>query len=823
VFTINKTVQNQIEMQNQEEVVENITHTIATTSALGLLLLIFVLFITIRNIFKPIKKLTDSANMIASGDLTLDIDSIFDIKHGEQKKQTKNEIYILSVALKKMLYQLNLTEELSNLNEKLSEALKTKSEFLAKMSHEIRTPKNAITGMAELALREDMPNSTREHVLTIKQASANLLSIINDILDFSKIESGKMEIIPVNYLFASLINDVISIIRMRVVDLRLRFVVNIDSNIPNALFGDETRVRQILLNVLSNATKYTKKGFISFSVSGEITDDYTILLTIDVEDSGRGIKKEDIERLFDDFAQFDLAKNKDVEGTGLGLAITKSLVNAMGGDISVYSEYEKGSMFTITLPQKIVSPEPLAAVENPEKKKVLVYERRQKYADSMICNIDNLGVTCARVESDEEMREKLKTDDYSFVFIAYALLDNVKKILSELGSKAEIVIITGFGNAIADKGLNMLTMPVNSISVANILNGVSDNFSYSANSNIIARICAPKARVLVVDDINTNLKVTEGLLSPYEMQVDLCLNGLEAIKAVKNNQYDLVFMDHMMPEMNGVDATKHIRELGDDYHINLPIIALTANAVSGTKEMFLSSGFDDFLSKPIDTVKLNNILEKWLPREKQEKLNREIRINEDSDLDEAVEIDGVNIKKGISITGGVLKNYLQTLSVFHKDGIQKIEQLKKCLESNDYSLYATYTHALKGASASIGADELSEMAKQLEFAGKQEDVQFIKMHNDEFLINLQNLLNNIKAALGEKREKPVNLEILKSKLAILKEALLGMNINVINEVTNDLQKFTQAIGVGADVEKILQDTLMGDYDEAVVKIEGLLK
>jgi signal transduction histidine kinase/CheY-like chemotaxis protein/HPt (histidine-containing phosphotransfer) domain-containing protein len=707
--------------------------------------------------------------------------------------------------------------------ESLRVASKAKSEFLAKMSHEIRTPMNAIIGMSELALRNDASSFVRKEIITIKQAGTNLLSIINDILDFSKIESGKLEIIPANYLFSSLVNDVVSIIRMRVIDSRLRFVVNIDSRIPNALFGDEARIRQALLNVLSNAVKYTKKGFISFSITGKITEEGMVLLTINVADSGIGIKQEDIEKLFGDFVQVDLTANKGVEGTGLGLAITKNLIKAMGGDIRVYSEYGEGSIFTITLPQKINSPEPLATVENPEEKNVLVYERRQIYADSVACNIENLGVSCTRVKNDEELREKLNAKDYSFVFVTYVLLENVKKILSELGSKAQIAVLTGFGSTITDKNLSSLAMPVYSISVAHILNGVSDAFSYNANTYATVMFNAPNAKVLVVDDVSTNLQVAEGLLLPYKMQVDLCLSGAEAIHAVKKNRYDLVFMDHMMPEMDGIEATKRIRELGAEY-LNLPIVALTANAVSGMKEMFLANGFDDFLSKPIDTVKLNAVLEKWIPKERQEKARKEIKINEESDS--SIEIYGVDVKKGISMMGGSVKNYLQTLAVFHRDGIRKIEEINKCLETDNYPLYTIHVHALKSASANIGADEISETAKALEMAGKQEDMNFIKLRNAAFLTALQILLDNISAILvannESKRKKFVDINVLKGKLVKLKEALEAFDLDAIDKLANDLREFTQAAEIGGSVDKILQSTLVGNYEEAVSVIEGVL-
>ncbi|MDR0516236.1 MAG: response regulator [Fibromonadaceae bacterium] len=726
---------------------------------------------------------------------------------------------------------LEFAEQAIGLAEKAEMASKAKSDFLAKMSHEIRTPINAITGMAELALREDIPPSTQEHIFTIKQASANLLSIINDILDFSKIESGKLEIVPSDYQFSSLVNDVVSIIRMRVVDSRLNFVVNIDCNIPNSLYGDEIRIRQVLLNILSNAVKYTEKGFISFSVNGEITSDDTILLTIDVTDSGKGIKPENIGKLFGEFVQVDLVSNKGIEGTGLGLSIARSLLNAMDGDINVHSEYRKGSTFTIKLPQKIKSLEPLAVVEKPEEKSVLVYEENEIYADSMVCTIDNLGVNCERAKNDNELRKKIASKDYSFIFVSPFLLGNAKRAIQEFGSKAQVVLLTEFGNVISGKNLLVLAMPVHSISVANMLNGVPDSFSYNVNENFEAKFIAPKAKILVVDDISTNLKVADGLMLPYKMQIDLCLSGAEAIEAVRENEYDLVFMDHMMPEMDGIEAVKLIRELGseDSRYGKLPIVALTANAVSGTREMFLVNKFNDFLSKPIEMIKLNAVLGKWIPKEKQEKLSHETRNAElDKSNPEAakIKIEGLNVKKGIAMTGGTLERYLQTLAVFHKDGIEKIDEVKKCFETDNYHLYTTHIHALKSAAASIGANDLSEEAKELEAAGKQEDMAFIKSNNPQFLINLESLLSDIGNVLanGKKKQKTsVDPELLRSELNKLKEALEAFDSAIIDNAANALQKFNGDEEHGKSVEDILQNTLIGEYDKAVSMIDILVR
>jgi PAS domain S-box-containing protein len=498
-------------------------------------------------------------------------------------------------------------------------ASRAKSGFLAKMSHEIRTPMNAIIGMAELALRANDLNTAREHLITIKQAGSNLISIINDILDFSKIETGKLEIIPVDYLFSSLINDVINIIRMRVVDTQIHLLVNIDSKIPDALTGDEIRIRQVLLNILSNAVKYTEKGFVTLTVYGEPAGENTVNLIMEIMDSGKGIKREDLENLFVEYKQLDQEHNRGVEGTGLGLTITRSIVTAMGGKIEVYSEYGKGSTFTVTIPQIIRLHKVLAEVENPEKKKVIIYEKREIFADSIVLTTDNLGVSSKVVSTDSEFNEWMMKQKFDFVFISFELYANNKEEILKYGTKSQIVILTEFGETIPDNNLNVISMPAHSISIANILNGKIDKFSYDDNNELIVSFTAPQANIMVVDDIITNLNVAKGLLSPYGTQITLCKSGMMALNAVKNNRYDVIFMDHRMPDMDGIETAQRIRALGDEdpYYKNVPIIALTADAVSGIKEMFLKNGLNDFISKPIDTIKLNSVLEKWIPREKQ--------------------------------------------------------------------------------------------------------------------------------------------------------------------------------------------------------------
>jgi CheY-like chemotaxis protein len=316
------------------------------------------------------------------------------------------------------------------------------------------------------------------------------------------------------------------------------------------------------------------------------------------------------------------------------------------------------------------------------------------------------------------------------------------------------------------------------------------------------------------------------------MQIDSCLSGFAAIDMIKGSNYDLVFMDHMMPEMDGMETVRRIRGLGNDeesYFVNLPIVALTADAVFGTREKFLSNGFDDFLSKPIDVIKLNSILEKWLPKSKQEKVSDYAKIVEANGFDSElakIKIEGVDVKKGVALMGGNFKRYMQTIAVFYKDGIQKIEEIKRSLETNNFQLYITYAHALKSATANIGANDLSETARKLEMAGKQNDFAFIKLNNAQFMANLKVILNNIGSILEKSKDEPkssVNFVILKNELNNLKKAVDVLDPIAIDKAVGNLQEFENVDDVGTGVESILHNILIGEYDEAALTIDNLLR
>jgi len=750
-------------------------------------------------------------------------------------------INIFIARLEKAMVEHN--QQLLEANRKAEFASQAKSNFLAKMSHEIRTPMNAITGMAELLLREDLSNEAHDYAQDIKQAGNNLVSIINDILDFSKIEAGKLEIIPVNYMLSSLINDTVNIIRTRLMEKPLRFFTNIDGTIPNNLIGDEVRLRQILLNLLSNAVKYSDKGYIGLTITTDKRDDKQIWLKITVSDTGKGISQEDQAKLFDDFVKVDLKKNQSIEGTGLGLAITKNLCIAMGGGIKLESEYDKGSVFTAVIPQGIETETPFAAVENAEKKKVLIYEGRAVYLKAICWSLDNMKVPYTSVSNLNDFAAALYKEDWFYVFSGYGLYEKIKPFM-ESGSfpnnkKPPLALMVEWGAEAYIPGIRFLSIPVQSISIANVLNGVTDSKGYVKSSGII-RFTYPRAAILVVDDIATNLKVVEGLLAPYHTAVDTCLSGLQAIELVKRNDYDIVFMDHMMPEMDGIETTSRIRSLDGERFRDLPIIALTANAVVGMREMFIKNGFNDFISKPIDVSKLDEMLDRWIPKEKRASNNEQLTTskkttektnapgkNANSTLPS---IPGVDAAKGVAMTGGTLSAYMQVLALFSKDIQSRLPFLQKEPKEETINEIVTQVHALKSASASIGAAGISSMAEGLEAVGKAGDIAFIRETMPAFTEQLIELEKNISAAINNdapnsaptNEDKKIDISAHVPLLLELADVLKSQKIPEIKRILNTLEQRTQESNLKEILAQISDQVLMTEFESAAKTVDELI-
>ena len=627
------------------------------------------------------------------------------------------------------------------------EANRAKSDFLANMSHEIRTPMNAIVGMCELILRDqDISQSVRESCFNIQSSGKSLLSIINDILDFSKIESGKMEIIEAEFNIASMLNDVINMIMTRKGEKKIEIMVHADPDIPCGIIGDEVRIRQIMINLMTNAVKFTNSGAVTLNVTFS-KQDYGINLKISVEDSGIGITEENLEKLFESFQQVDTRKNRSIEGTGLGLAISKRLVTKMGGFINVSSVYGQGSVFSVVLPLKVSDPRPFISVNTPEKLSAAVFIDFKKFEDpaveqqyiALMKEISRqLKVKMLHTTQMSELERSIDNGSISHCFIGKEEYLAHKDYFIDVSTKVSVVLIQDATDAVQlPLTIKCIYKPFYTMSAASALNNESILANMNERRGSSISFSAPRARVLIVDDTEINLKVAVGLMRPYNMQIMTVDSGKAAISMLKSKDIDLVFMDHMMPVMDGVEATGIIRQMEGDYYKNLPIIALTANAVSGVREMFIESGLNDFIAKPIELTALDRVLKKWLPADKimppvsvsYGKNDRRGRKKDPKNNEGKL----ISVAKGLNYTGGIESAYYEILEMYVRKGAEKIAQIGELAAEESWKNYITEVHALKSTSLSIGAVKLSEFAKKLELAGKAGDYGIIRSENEELL------------------------------------------------------------------------------------------
>ncbi|MCR5655650.1 MAG: response regulator, partial [Lachnospiraceae bacterium] len=611
----------------------------------------------------------------------------------------------------------------------------SKTDFLANTSHEIRTPMNAILGFCELILREDsIDTKVREYSEGIKSAGHNLLYIINDILDISKIEAGKVEIIEDEFDLSSLITDVTSIAMARKLGKDLEIMVNADGNLPQRLFGDVGRIRQIVTNLMTNAIKYTKEGGIYLEFAVEKSE--KPMFIVSVSDTGIGIAPENIDKIFRSFQQVDMKRNRAIEGTGLGLAISQHLARLMGGDITVESEYGKGSMFRLEVPVGLPTENTLVdrnAIRklNPGFVVDMEYEneRLQEFYDnstSALCK--QLGMMRLHLPADDKIPEEW--DDLSHCLVDYKRYKERESFFLQVAKKRKLIVMTEQQeeNAVADN-VTLLYQPVHSVSAAVALLGAENVKKDEKAAGATYEFIAPGVRILIVDDNVVNLQVTTKLMEAYEMDVTTAQDGYLALEITEKEKFDLIFMDHMMPGIDGIETVKRLHENVTGCNAMTPVVALTANAISGMREMFLDNGFKDYLAKPINVGELERLLRKYLPADKVKRKGtydaETMEFLPEGKKKEAE--DEISPKARKIMEESELFDYkaahtyradMEILELYAEEYEANRDALSDFLKEKDWKNYDIRVHALKSTSRMIGATVLGDLAAEAEQAAK---------------------------------------------------------------------------------------------------------
>lgn len=596
-------------------------------------------------------------------------------------------------------------------------ANEAKGKFLAHMSHEIRTPINAVLGMDEMILRESKEQAIKEYAMDIYMAGQTLLSLINDILDFSKIESGKMEIVPVEYDISSMIHDLANMTSQRAENKKLKLELEIDREIPSRLYGDDVRIRQVLTNILTNAVKYTHEGTVWLRIQSRRKDD-TVILSFEVEDTGIGIKEEDLPKLSAEFERIEEDRNRNIEGSGLGMSITIQLLSLLGSKLQVESVYGKGSRFYFDLEQKIVDETPIGDFET-------------------------------RVRQ------------------------------------------------------------------------IAENYSYTT------KFCAPDAKLLVVDDNAVNRKVLRNLLKDTQIQVTDAGGGAECLELVKENHYDLIFLDHMMPEMDGVETLHYIKELSDFPCQNTPIVVLTANAVSGAKEKYLSEGFDDFLSKPVVPEKLEAMIRKMLPGELLQEAAQGAA--EDSgrggmdvsgeSLENLPSVDGLDWQYAwLHLPDMELLEY--TVKEFYGQIDSAADHLEEAFgriaEPEQLDRYRIQVHAMKSLAATVGIMPLSGVAKLLEYAARDGKIEVVLSVTPSFLEEWRSYRQKLQGVFGlgmAAKKQITDISVLQALVEMVRFSMQEMDIDQADCLVGQLKEYAYPDEIERNIQGLAEAVTNLDPEE----------
>ncbi len=690
-------------------------------------------------------------------------------------------VFVVEALAYYLIRSQNMAEEamLQELDS-LEQMEQSKDDFMANLSHEVRTPVNTVVGMTEMILHENVSEPVREYAMSVQTASRNLLATVSDVLDFSELQSGKIAITEEPYNLTSTINDILNVAMAQKQGKKIEIIVDCDPRIPCSLLGDEQKISRVILNIVNNALKFTEEGAIVIQAAMR-KEQEGINLIIKIRDTGIGIEEKNIERLFTSFNQVDTKRNRQEGGIGLGLAISKAIVEQMRGFINVRSRLGEGTEVQFVIPQKVLDNSPMIKLEKRDEIRLLYYINMTKYEYGSVRDEyrnciehmkEQLGMDATGCRNLAELKRRVDQEKYTHLFISWEEYMEDRKYFHSIQEELCIILIMDERPDIrVGAHIRQIFKPFYVLSVATVLNGEDVGMTLDTANLGTRRFVAPEASVLVVDDNIMNLKVMEGLLRPYKIKVFSAGSGSEALEKLSTMAYDFVFMDHMMPEMDGVECFHRIRKRPGKYFQTVPIVALTANAIAGAREMFLSEGFQDFVAKPVEISVLEHVLRKYIPEEKIQNVKSWKRESEET-LPEAGEMEteiltaatagkeaeaknteenkkrnipkeeslkkilmeaNVDIDAALALYGGEMDFYREMLEIFVENGPDRIKEVEEAYRSADWKEYTILVHAVKSNAGSIGAERLAAMAKALEMAGKEDRITYIREQHKAML------------------------------------------------------------------------------------------
>lgn len=689
---------------------------------------------------------------------------------------------------------------------------------LSNITHEIRTPMNAIVGLSELLLNRSKDNEQREYLNAIQVASRNLLVVINNLIDYEQMKSGEFVIAKEPFSFEETITDVLEMVRINVNDKKFRFLLDTNVNYPGMVVGDGIKLKQLLMHLITNATKYTDEGYVVLGVRA-FGENGKAKIKIWVEDTGVGMSKEKVDAIYEPFSQATDLFEKQVGGLGIGLSIARKYMLHIGSDFIIESKEGEGTKVSFEIETDETSETKGVYVKNCQDMHIALFFKDNRERELLEQNLYELNVTYEAITGLGDLFARQGKKDFTHIVCDYENYLKIKDI-SELGELdlKKIVTIGYYAEIPRDSDVLFIRTPVFFRDMAEALNGdiVSGLVSTLAmRKDDTLSFTIPGARILVVDDNAINLRVTAGLLSEYDITVDCANSGEEAIRLIRRTKYDLVFMDHMMPGMDGMEVTKIIRDSHDAYFLSLPIIALTANTINGVEEMFKEAGMNDFLPKPVTTAELEEMLKKWIPKEKF-KEGRKEKTGSFEKIDEALKnLKYINIEQGLSYTGGNFDMYRTVLKEFAGNINNKKSLIEKLCDQEDISKYTIEVHSLKSVSKTVGAMEISKLAQELERMGHVRDIAGIKSKNPKLIHEIELVENDLEEfAYADKshvKKVPMNRETARLKLKEMYYALDDFQYDVAEEVVYKLGSYEMEEDVEAIFDKLSDAVKNVDY------------